>query len=60
MDGAVSHKEDRASQAQQTVDPIYAETAITAFETTLGGLGQCLTVQIQRQRVLATLKQGFV
>lgn len=52
MDATASHKEDGASQAQQTEDPIYAETAITAIETTLRGLGQRLTVQIQRQRVL--------
>lgn len=50
--GAVSHKEDRACHAQQTEHPIYAETAITAIETTLRGFDQCLTVQIQRQRVL--------
>lgn len=46
----MSHKEDRAGRAQQTEHSIYAETAITAFETTLRGFDQCLTVQIQRDR----------
>lgn len=38
MSSAMSHKVDRARRAQQTELPIYAETAITAFETTLWGL----------------------
>lgn len=35
--GAVSHKEDRTCQAQQTEQLLYAGTAITAIETTLAG-----------------------
>lgn len=48
----MSHEEDRACQTLQTEQPIYAETAITAIESTWRGFDQCLTVQIRRQRAL--------